>query len=714
MKISDKKIAIIVFVIFAILSIVFSYFIMKIQMKGTESLIPPNDPSVIAMEKMNKEFGSSKQIMLIFKTDGIFKPKTSKALYELTGFLKKIDGVVNVQSIFDAASVKFTLVGLKTTPYFKDGLPTPQATQMLKSNLYVGNLVDPSGKITSMILTVSKDSKGVVDSVKTLLRKEAPHSMKYYITGEDVVDSAMNSSVIILSLFYPPLLFGLMWLLYFLKLGNVIAAAIPPLLAILAAMWTYGAAGMVGFPLNILTSTVGIFVIVVSSSYGLHFLDRYMFNRSTTDHHNAVIKTMKEEGIPIAMSALTTMVGFITFVFTGINAFKTFGILVSIGVGISALFAIVLIPAITKFFDLHKRVIPTLKFKIVPSSKFNKIAMLLILALIALSPIFISRINVNSDEFGYFKSNSDVRSSARVAGEYFGWVLPVYVMVEKSEPFTTADVARLEEFISRIKKIPGVSGVNSIFDISKSFNVPLPMLQALSRNPSYSSYFLEWFSGNTTRLLVKTPRTDTNSAQKIAQDLETLAKEFPQYNISIASPALTYGAMNSSIMKNQISTIFMAFFFILGLLILTFRSFMPPLIATVPIVLTVVLNFALMGAMRVNLEISTAIVSSILMGLVIDYSIHTISRYRMSKNIDGTITEVGPVIVDNAFGLMAGFATLVFSPLLLYVKLGALLSMGIGIGAFTTLIFVTELLRMYDKRKKAVSKRASKKRSSKN
>ncbi len=710
---SDKKIAIIVFVIFGLLSVAFSYFLMKIQMKGTESLIPPNDPSVIAMKKMNKKFGSSNQIMIIFKTDGIFNPKTSKVLYKLVGTLKKMDAVVNVQSIFDAANVRFTLMGLKTTPYFKNGLPTSQATQMLKSNLYVGNLVDPSGKILSVILTVSKDSKDVVDSVKNLLHNEIPPTMKYYITGEDVVDSAMNSSVIVLALFYPPLLFGLMWLLYFLKLGNVIAAAIPPLLSMLAAMWTYGIAGMLGFPLNILTSTIGIFVIVVSSSYGLHFLDRYMFNRAGTDHHEAVVKTIKEEGMPIAMSALTTMVGFMTFVFTGISAFKTFGILVSIGVGISALFAIVLIPSITKFSDLHKRVIPTLKFKIIPSSKFNKIAMIFVLASIAFSPVFISRINVNSDEFGYFKSNSDVRSSARIAGKYFGWVFPVYVMVEKDKPFTTTDTPRLEEFISMIKKIPGVSGVNSILDISKSFNVPLPMLQALSRNPSYSSYFSEWFSGNTTRLLVKTPRTDTNSAQKIARRLETLARKFSQYNVSVASPALTYGAMNSSIMRNQISTIFLAFFFILGLLILTFRSFIPPLIATIPIVLTVVLNFALMGAMHVNLEISTAIVSSILMGLVIDYSIHTISRYRMSKNIDSTITEVGPVIVDNALGLMAGFSTLIFSPLLLYVKLGALLSIGIGIGAFTTLIFVTELLRMYDKRKN-MSKRVSKRRSSKN
>ena len=698
MKVSDKAIAILIFVVFSVVTFVLFTFLPKLRIEGTESMVPPNDPAFIAMRKMEKAFGDADQIMIIVKTDDVFNKKNALTLYKAIQKLEKISGVKSVQSIFDAADVKFNVfTGIKYTYYFKNGVPTSSARKILNSKLYVGNLIDPSGKVTSIVVYLEKNATNVVKKIEDVLKKDIPPKMKYYITGEDVVDSSMNSSIFILGIFYPPLLFGLMWLLYFLRIGNVLGSAIPPLLAAVAAMWTYGVAAMLNIPLNMLTATVGIFIIVVSSSYGLHFLDRYMFNRSKMTHRDAVLKTLKEETVPIIMSALTTVVGFVTFVFTGIGAFKTFGMLVSIGIGISALFAIILIPAITKFFDIHKRVLPTLKFKMMSSSKFNKYAIIATLIFLALSPVFMMRINVNSDEFGYFKYTSQVRSSARMAKKYFGWVLPFYVMVEKDRPFTEKDSRNLEKFISEIESIPEVSSVNSALDISRAFNVPLPILQVLAKNPSYSSYFSEWFHDNTTRLLVKTPLTDTNSAQKIANAIRKLEKAFPQYKIEVTSPLLTSAAMNSSVMNNQISTIVMAFIFILILLIVTFKGFIPPMIASIPIVLTVIFNFAFMGILGINLEISTAIVSSVLMGLVIDYSIHTISRYRMTKNVEEVVNEVGPVIVVSALGLIAGFGTLLFSPLRLYMQLGGLLSVGIATGAFLTIVFVGELLKRYDR-----------------
>ncbi len=699
MKLS-RKLSVIVFAVFGLMSLIFILYIGKLQMKSAESLVSPKDPAVVAMKRMKKSFGSSNQIMIIIKTPGIFNEKVAERVYKLVESLKKIKGVTNVQSIFNSAKVKLTLGGLSSIPYFKNGIPSSNATEVLKSPLYVGNLIDPSGRVLAVIVNFSKN---VVGDVKNLLDKNASKGFKYFITGEDVVQSSINSSTLLLALVYPPLLFGLIWLLYFLKLGNVLAAAIPPLISLLSAMWTYGIAGMIGLSLNILTSTVGIFVIVVSSSYGLHFIDRYMNNRKKTAHVISVKKTLREETVPIFMSALTTAVGFATFIFVGIPAFKTLGELVAIGVGISALFSIILIPAITEFWDLHKRISHTLKFHIIPSSKFNKISMIVVLAIVAISPFFISRVQVNSNEFGYFKRDSAVRRSSEMADRYFGWTLPLYVVVVKNSSFTSFDAKHLINFVDSIKNIRGVSGINSAFDISKEFNIPFPILQVFSRSPTYKSYFSEWFSGNSTRFLVKTPYTDTSSIEKIAKGIESLSKKLKGYDVYVASPSLITASMNSSIVTNQISTIIMAFLFIMLLLLVVFKSFYLSMIASVPIILAVVLNFFVMGIGHVYLEVSTAIISSVLMGLVIDYSIHTITRYRITKNVDLVLEEVGPVIVDNTFGLMAGFGTLLFSPLLLYVRLGLLMSIGIGIGAFTTMVFVVELLRMYEKRRNKIT-----------
>lgn len=697
----NKKISIFIFVVFGVVSVILLGFLGKLRMSGTNELIPQNDPSVVAMQKMERTFGSADQVMVILETPGIFEPKTASDVYRTVLQLKKIDGVTSVQSIFDASKVNFSLFNFKSVPYFKNGVPSKGATELLQSPLYTGNLVDKSGKVLSVILTVKKN---VTNEIKTVLSKNLPSGIKYYITGQDAVDAAVNSSVFILALFYPPLLFGLIWLLYFIHLRNVLAAAIPPLISILAAGWTYGIAGMLNLPLNMLTSTVGLFVIIVSSSYGLHFIDRYMENRITRPHTQAVMAAIKDETVPILMSALTTAVGFLTFLFVSIPAFRLLGELVAIGVGISALFAIGLIPAITEFFDIHRQGTGSVKFAMIPSSKFNKISIVAVVCVLAISPFFINHIKINSDEFGYFKANSEVRQASQIADRYFGWVLPLYVVVEKNSPFTTVDSKNLEKLASDIETVKGVKGINSVLDMSNAFGVPLPIMQTMSKNPDYASYFSSWFSGNSTRFLVKTPYTDTMDIKRIASAIQKIAKNFAGYDIYVSSPGLITASLNSSIVENQISTILMAFIAIILLLFVIFRSFWLPLIAAVPIILTVIFNFTVMGIFKMNLDISTAIVSSILMGLVIDYSIHIMSRYKITGNVEKTVKEVSPAIMDNAFGLIAGFATLVVSPLLLYVKLGVLLAIGIAFGAFLTMVFVIELLRVYEKRRK-ISKR---------
>ena len=113
----------------------------------------------------------------------------------------------------------------------------------------------------------------------------------------------------------------------------------------------------------------------------------------------------------------------------------------------------------------------------------------------------------------------------------------------------------------------------------------------------------------------------------------------------------------------------------------------------VPLIFTVAMNFIFMYLFRLNLEISTAIISSILMGLIIDYSIHL--AYDSKKVGDPVLAlrRVGASIFANAIGLVAGFSVLLFSTFAMFRNVSLLLVLGISYGVAFTLIVESWFLR---------------------
>jgi predicted RND superfamily exporter protein len=177
---------------------------------------------------------SSDTVMIILKKDrgDIFGPKVIETLYVFQKELSKISGVVKIDSIFKAERVKVVFgtsgISLKSKPYFPGGKLSEKSRDILKNELYVGNLIDKDGKTVAFVLEViPKDPKILLDEIK----EAAKHLKKYfkvYTTGIPVADAEIESSVIVIATVYPLLLFGLVWFIYYLRLGNTGVAFVLP------------------------------------------------------------------------------------------------------------------------------------------------------------------------------------------------------------------------------------------------------------------------------------------------------------------------------------------------------------------------------------------------------------------------------------------------------------------------------------------------------
>jgi hypothetical protein len=702
----NKKLAVLILVVVGVATLVLLLNITNLRFGSFEELIPDDYPSSIKMDRMEQTFPAAEKILLVASVnsdDSLLKSENSEALYRVVEDLKELDGILKVNSIFDARDVSFTGFSIDPKPFFEDGIPLENAEKLTEDPVYVGNLINKSGTTALIAIDVNKEIS--VESVRKTLN-QLPDNFETFMTGNPIIEKEMKKSIMLLTYFFPPLLFLLMWVLYFVRLGDLRAALLPPLVALIAALWTYGIASMANLTLNMLTSTIGLFIIIVSSSYGLHMIDRYMRFRDSYHHLESVKKAVSDEKIPLFLSALTTAVGFLTFIFSAMEAMRYLGILVALGVGISFFFTLAVIPSLLTLMDLkakHKH----LGFKIQTKTKFSRYLSIGLLILLLISPLFINDLEVNSDQFSYFKNNSEIVKATEKTKETFGWVLPMYVVLEKEGVFTADDTKNLEQMISKIDELQGVNGIYSLLDISKSYNIPLPMLNLFAKTDDSFSELSEFVSGNSIRLLVKTPITDANGIRELNNKVENIIAEYPQYSPYVASTALVNAGINSEVVENQVTTIFFAFGAIAILLIVVFRKILLALIAVVPIVVTTILNFSYMSIMRMNLEVSTAIIAGVLMGLIIDYSIHLISGYRrLSKKHDKAeasdlaLRDIGPVIIASGLSLSAGFSSLFFAPLKLFLNLGILLVLGIVTGVVCTLVFVPQLLSLGSSKKK--------------
>ncbi len=692
----------------AIIPFLVMTFIMVLSLAGLEisvefdSLLPETSEAILNMQRMEESFGESREMLLIIRTEDVFDADTSAMVFSFVNRLKEFDGVVSVRSIFDAAKLSY-MGSLETEPYFTDGVPGDSVRELLDNPLYVGNLVDKRG--TTLFVPILLEDNASIGSIVDMAERELA-GFEVFSTGEPVIWDEMNRAIITLVIVYPPILFGIVWFIYYLKIKNRFAAVIPVIIALIATLWTYGIANWAGFEINILTSTVGLFIVIICSAYGLHFLDRFMYNSVHNEREEAIRITLKEEVTPITLSAGTTIAGFMTFTFGTIEGFSDLGILVSIGIALSAFFTLTVLPRLLKLVNIRngKEQRGRWSSRLFISRRLQRSSWFIVIAALVVSPFLLQSIEVNFDQLEYFKKGSSVLRSASVAREEMGWVLPFYIVLEKDGVFTASEERQMKELSDRVVELPDVSGVSSILDVTEGFGVPLPLIHIASRGTEIP--LEDFLSNDSTRILVKTTRTDAVGVGELRDSVEGILEDYQSLNSYIASPALTTTEMNNEILTNQIRTIVAAMTVFLILLAVVFRSFLTSVVAVAPIALTVLMNFVYMSLFGIRLDIATAIVAGVLMGLTIDYSIHLVTRYRQKKDVDTATVEISPVIVASAVGLAAGFGTLFFAPMTLFVRLGLLLSAGMLTGAFLTLTLLPSLLRVLSKKQLKKGKEA--------
>ena len=153
--------------------------------------------------------------------------------------------------------------------------------------------------------------------------------------------------------------------------------------------------------------------------------------------------------------------------------------------------------------------------------------------------------------------------------------------------------------------------------------------------------------------------------------------------------------MEDQLMTNQLKTLGIAYGLVLVLLMLVMRSPGGGLMTSIPIVLTVLVNFAVMALTGIPLDIVTIIIASLVIGIGVDYTIHFTTGFRRNlRELGGntlaalkrTLATTGRAVVINATGVALGFLVLEFSQIIPLRQLGVLIAITMLVSTLAALV----------------------------
>jgi len=675
-----------------------------------EKYLPKNDPAIKNNLKIEELFGDPDPVMIIFKTDDVLNSKTLTRLKKVSKAFHHSKDFDEVISLFDMKDIKGEDGAMIVDPLVKRIPQNKQQENELRKKI-MGNefayktLVSDDFRYTTLILKIKEgvSDEEVVAAVDKVLKKY-PGIEKVYKTGYPYLRSQINSDISHDMLVLMPIGLVLMIVFLFISFRETKAVLAPLLVVAMSIVISMGFFPLMGWKLSIITILAPIMMIAIANNYGVHFVARYQElrayypKRSINEITQNTLAYLKK---PIIITALTTIAGILGLVTHILRPARQLGVAAALGILFALIFSLTFIPA---FISIHKEkkikkqrpirggraIQQVLNYfgKITTRRPVTVLVVSGIILLIAGTGITFLHADSNSENF--LPAKHPFRQATAIVNEKFGGTKNISVLFT-GDIKNPALLQRLDHYESELKKMPEVGHVFSIATIirqmSKALNNPgNPLYDTIPPTEAAVAQYLELYSMNgnpedfedfvdfdyKNAVLNVQFRADSKSAvDDVIKKINQLTANDPARSI-MGGYCLVDKEISESIIRGQIYSLIFAIVAIAILIIIIFRSFIAGLLGSLPLVFTLITLFGTMGWTGIKLDIATAMLSSIAIGVGVDYTIHFFWRYKYELRqgkaykdaIINTLSTTGRGITINALSVIIGFAVLFISSFL--------------------------------------------------
>lgn len=718
-----------------ILTIASVILITRIKINSNlESYFPDDLPSKVNSAFVGESFGDGEPLLIIVENDDILNASTLTRIKNITSDLNTVEFFDDVVSIFDMKNIRGENGMMIVDPLIDQIPENEKDRELLKKQIKENELAYKtfiSENFRYSLILVNVDKAANEDSAMTAVHEiieRYPGPDKTYINGMPYLRTEINNKITRDIIILLPLALLIMIAFFYFSFREFRGVWLPLSVVVISTAVSMAFLPLMGWELTLIGVIIPIMMIAIANNYGVHLIVRYQeFNAAHPkwNMHQIVLKAVNVLKKPVLLTGLTTIVGIFGLVLHILIPARQIGIIGAAGIGLALLLSLTFIPALLSELKKGKIHNEFLQEKIgFLGMILEKIAHFIIkrprtviavfcIAMIVIG-LFISKLHIAPDNDKVLPANHPYNKTIAIANENFGGTKFLTVMFE-GDIQDPSLLKRIDNYEKEIKNIKGTGSATSIATVIKMMSKALNdkenkgynaipdtrdavaqylLLYSMSGDPKDFEQLVN-FDYTKALMNIQFHASDMKELNKIIGSIENIVKDDPAFSV-LSGFSLTDKEMAESTFTGQIYSLIFALLAIFLLLIWIFRSTTAGALGIIPLAFAVVCTFGFMGLLNIDLNIVTALLSSISIGVGVDYTIHMFWRLKLEfegrqsypQAIIRALRVTGRGIVINAFSVMLGFAVLLFSSFPYLKMFSALIILSLSLCLICALILI--------------------------
>ncbi len=751
---------------------------------SSETLLIEDDPDLEYLREITDRYGSKEFLVLTYTpNEGMVTNTSINNLLSLKYKIQSLDWVHSVITLLDIPLLNNTDAPLqerlKSFKTLKDEDVDKNRgfEEILKSPVFRNFVISEDGKTSGIIVNIKQNpplediknrSNKEVDEYRDQIKKQNHKNIleirnviksyddigKIYLGGIPMIADDMmtfiKSDIIVFGLGVLLFIIATLWFVF----RRLIWIVVPISSCFFSVIIMMGLLGLLGWKVTVISSNFIALMLILTMAMNIHMSTRFLQFRKDNPNKTTLeilVLTTSKMFWPILYTVLTTIIAFLSLIFSDIKPIIDFGWMMTLGLITSFIITFTLLPTLLNFTPTKNILIKRdegsrlTKFFGNLSINYQTPIFIITFIIIVLSIFGVSKLEVENSFINYFSKNTEIYKGMKLIDDELGGTTPLEVIlkfpknknerVEENDDFEDWDnesekdeekywftkdkidtIANVHNYLDSLPQIGKVLSFSSIIEVATQLNNNKP-LGTLEMGLLYTKIpetikteIIDPYisiEDNEARISLRIIDSQENLRRndlinKINYDLQNeLGIQKDQYKL--AGVLILFNNLLQSLFKSQILTLGLVMIGIFAMFIILFKNLKLSLIGIVPNFIAAFFILGIIGLLNIPLDMMTITIAAITIGIAVDNSIHYIYRYKeefnkindYKKTLTTCHSTVGVAIMNTSITIVFGFSILVLSKFIPTIYFGIFTGLAMLLAMISVLTLLPSLILVF-------------------